>query len=286
MGSIPNTTNEQPLHSILIPGITFTFATDMIPNCTDCYGSSEYSIHLGNDTEVAAGTAANCTQCHDNVVLNYTGNVFPSGLYNTNGNIHSTSRTDMLPNQTANLNDSCSICHVTVYGETTRTHSNLNACYECHFDPDVQYQNSVTDRPMEHTINETIGCRECHFDFSRLDDMGKPTSWVNYTMYNESVHGDQNKIDCVSCHTKDHLPPESGWKACECCHSYQSDPVDDTNRHNLTSTPSSSVVDITDCTVCHDATLYNTASTTFSSTANNDCRYCHTYPDKNREYFY
>ncbi len=137
MGSIPNTTNEQPLHSILIPGITFTFATDMIPDCTDCHGSSEYSTHLGNDTEVAAGTAANCTQCHDNIVLNYTGSVFPSGLYNTNADIHSTSRTDMLPNQTANLNDSCSICHVTVYGETTRTHSNLNACYECHFDPDV-----------------------------------------------------------------------------------------------------------------------------------------------------
>jgi len=41
---------------------------------------------------------------------------------------------------------------------------------ECHFDPDMQYQNSVTDRPMEHTMNETIGCRECHFDFSRLDE--------------------------------------------------------------------------------------------------------------------
>lgn len=261
-------------------------AIDMIPNCTDCHGSSEYSTHLGNDTEVTAGTAANCTQCHDNVVLNYTGSVFPAGLYNTNADIHSTSRTDMLPNQTADLNDSCSICHVTVYGETTRTHSNLIACYNCHFDPDVWYQNSVTDRPMEHTINETIGCRECHFDFSRLDDMGKPTSWVNYTMYNESVHGDQSKIDCVSCHTKYHLPPESGWKACECCHSYQLDPKEDTNRHNLTSTPSNSVVDNTNCTDCHYATLYNTASTTFSSTANNDCRYCHTYPDKNREYFY
>ena len=267
-------------------------SSEMIPNCTDCHGSGEYKTHLGDATEVAAGTAANCTQCHDNVSLTYnsSGTVLSPGTsYNTNGEIHTMTRDEMLPNQTANLNDSCAVCHVTVYNETTRTHSNNNACYKCHFDPDVQYQGTIQDRPVEHTTNETIGCRACHFNYTRVADIiGKPRYFVNETMFNASVHGNQSAIDCRDCHTKYHRPPEYTWKWCECCHSYQADPVNETDRHNVTADPLSyrvnvggtmtPVLNITDCTTCHDATQYNTARDTFNRTKN--CRYCHTYPDQ------
>ena len=267
-------------------------SNDLIPNCTDCHGSDEYKTHLGDATEVAAGTAANCTQCHDNVSLTYnsSGTVLSPGTsYNTNGEIHTMTRDEMLPNQTANLNDSCAVCHVTVYNETTRTHSNNNACYKCHFDQDVQYQGTIQDRPVEHTTNETIGCRACHFNYTRVADIiGKPRYFVNETMFNASVHGNQSAIDCRDCHTKYHRPPEYTWKWCECCHSYQADPVNETDRHNVTADPLSysvnvggtmtPVLNIADCTTCHDATQYNTARDTFNRTKN--CRYCHTYPDQ------
>ncbi|MBN2488718.1 MAG: hypothetical protein JXA98_06795, partial [Methanosarcinaceae archaeon] len=72
----------------------------------------------------------------------------------------------------------------------------------------------------------------------------------------------------------------------ECCHSYQSDPINDTDRHNITLKPQyylvggTPVVDITDCTTCHNATLYETSKSTFNRTSGKDCRYCHTYPDQ------
>jgi hypothetical protein len=66
----------------------------------------------------------------------------------------------------------------------------------------------------------------------------------------------------------------------------QQDPVNQTNRHNITANPWNytkdgiSVVNITDCTSCHDAALYNNATSSYGYGKTYDCDYCHTYPDK------
>ncbi len=69
----------------------------------------------------------------------------------------------------------------------------------------------------------------------------------------------------------------------ECCHVVQNDPINDNDRHNVTNDPLNyiigvvPVVNITNCTVCHDATAYNASVDTY---ATNKCRYCHEYADK------
>jgi hypothetical protein len=124
-----------------------------------------------------------------------------------------------------------------------------------------------------------------------MDDyLDKPNYYVNETMFNDSVHSLEKGIQCRDCHTSAHPPPEYSWKWCECCHSYQSDPINETDRHNVTANPLSysinvsgtltAVLDITDCTICHNATQYNTSKETFNRAAGRDCRYCHTYPDQ------
>ncbi|HJH28760.1 MAG TPA: hypothetical protein C5S51_03580 [Methanosarcinaceae archaeon] len=224
-----------------------------------------------------------CMVCHTTVT--FTANSTPDTL--------TINITDHSGAHTWNSKPSCTKCHsisesVERPGPYPYGHELLNIgwgnntqCLKCH-----NIYNQTAGRDHGHDVTNRESCTGCHYNYQAMNDYGNPSVYVNETMYADSVHGIKPGANCTQCHTKDHPPPESGWKACECCHSYQSDPVDDTNRHNLTSTPSSSVVDITDCTVCHEATLYNTASTTFSSTAINNCRYCHTYPDKNREYFY
>jgi hypothetical protein len=163
-----------------------------------------------------------------------------------------------------------------------------------------------------HNVQVGQACTGCHFSFTTMNGTyGRPTKYLNETMFTASVHG---ALDCLNCHTVTgngththpgsdptiFTPPEYGWKWCEACH--ESQPVNSrmepvlfnitnkTGRHNLTNRPSQtyynisgtlqSALEITDCTACHDATLYNNAKATFNRSSGKDCRYCHTLPDK------
>jgi hypothetical protein len=180
-------------------------------------------------------------------------------------------------------------------GKTATTNSE---CYNCHGGKPDSFHN-------ETLIRGAGTCRDCHFSYSIAG-----SKFVNETMYNRSVHGNQSVIDCEDCHTntssgttnhtgKNYLPPESGWKWCECCHAVKltydnRTPIITTGigqRHNLTSKPQYiyynvsgfeglvNFKQITNCTVCHDAMLYNEAVKTYNRTSGRDCRYCHSFPD-------
>jgi len=122
-------------------------------------------------------------------------------------------------------------------------------------------------------------CGNCHFG---LNDS---YAYVNETMFNASVHG---AVNCTTCHVNEkmnHPIEEHTWKWCECCHSYQSDPLNETDRHNVTAYPANysakgvNVLTITECTECHDAAAYNNALQNFNSSTKRECRWCHSYPD-------
>jgi nitrate/TMAO reductase-like tetraheme cytochrome c subunit len=130
-----------------------------------------------------------------------------------------------------------------------------------------------------------------------------PYAFVNETEYNQSVHGNQSVIGCTDCHTNtssgtlnhtgsNYYPPQSGLKWCEDCHVVNQTATDPMS-HNITSKPQNynvtyqgqemSVLNVTDCTACHDATMYNKASATFNKTSGKDCRFCHTFPEREPE---
>ncbi len=161
---------------------------------------------------------------------------------------------------------------------------NNTQCLECH-----NIYNQTLGRYHGHNAT-TESCTACHYNYTAMNDYGKPSVYVNETMYESSVHGTSPGTNCSQCHTNYHPPPEYTWKWCECCHSYQSDPINETDRHNVTADPLSysinvsgtltPVLNITDCTICHNATQYNTSKETFNRASGKDCRYCHTFPDQ------
>ncbi|MDF1533976.1 MAG: hypothetical protein P1P69_05675 [Methanosarcinaceae archaeon] len=167
-------------------------------------------------------------------------------------------------------------------------HTGINesdeTCASCH--GGLLSGNTTTE--LVHSIDEGYGgCTNCHYDYTFMSTR-TADAYVNSTMFNESVHV---SLDCINCHTKGHYNI-GARKSCEDCHVVQSDPVNDTNRHNITSTPSLyqvggvSVVTITDCTICHESGIYASSTSNFNKDAAVDCDYCHTYPDKNKESFY
>ncbi len=135
------------------------------------------------------------------------------------------------------------------------------------------------------TLSWSEECGGCHFGLNDTD------AYVNETMFNASVHG---AMKCIDCHINEtfnkslvHPVEDYTWKWCECCHSYQTDLVNEKDRHNVTNTPSTysvggtNVLDITDCTTCHNATAYNATVDYYNTNEDtNECRYCHVYPDK------
>ena len=135
--------------------------------------------------------------------------------------------------------------------------------------------------------NVTVpSCLDCHYSYEYMNgsSVNRPEKFVNQSMYEASPHG---SLRCEDCHTKGHNNI-AARKACEDCHSVQQDPKNSTERHNITGDPlnysipgiNGSVVNITDCVVCHDQTQYNNATSSYGlppKTAN--CDYCHTYPD-------
>jgi parallel beta-helix repeat protein len=129
------------------------------------------------------------------------------------------------------------------------------------------------------TLNWSEACKSCHFE---LDDSD---AYVNETMFNASVH---ETVDCTECHVNtqmNHPIEEYTWKWCECCHSYQSDPINESDRHNVTADPANysakdvNVLTITECTECHNATSYENSKQNFNSSTEHECRWCHSYPD-------
>jgi hypothetical protein len=173
------------------------------------------------------------------------------------------------------------------YNHSLSNYSDAN-CKECHGKFLSNWSNTTS---LEFVHNVGRGeCWGCHYDFAYMNNTrNRPGKFVNETLFNNSVHGDPTEINCWDCHTYAHPPPESGWKWCESCH-VANQSTSDPNRHNLTSDPQNnvfnstdSVMDITDCTECHDADLYDTATATYNSTSGKDCRYCHTFPDYDPE---
>lgn len=174
-------------------------------------------------------------------------------------------------------------------------------CASCHG------QNISGNRSVEFVHRVSVGqrCEDCHFNWTKMDaTYNRPTKWLNGTMFNGSVHGTSdrfpNKLYCFNCHTvlanataihpgtnpSLFTPPESGWKWCESCHVRQSDPVSQTDRHNITRTPSATTIGglpsvaVSDCRTCHDSSRLANATATFNRTSGKDCRFCHTLPDR------
>jgi len=156
---------------------------------------------------------------------------------------------------------------------------NDSTCKTCH---SIGLDNGTMDAFL-HNITAR-DCKYCHFSYSVMNSSGSPTAparYVNSSMFGESPHGN---VSCRSCHTGGHNNI-GARKDREECHA-----VRDTNnpreRHNITGDPDNykvggiSVVDITDCTICHDQNLYNKARSTYGINKPIDCDYCHTYPDK------
>ncbi len=153
---------------------------------------------------------------------------------------------------------------------------NNTQCLKCH-----NIYNQTADRYHGHDAS-TESCVGCHYNYTAMDDYGTPDVYVNETMYEASVHGNNPGDDCVMCHTNYHPPPEYTWKWCDCCHVVQPDPVIDVDRHNVTASPTT--LDVTDCTECHNATSYTNSINRYGGTsADYNCRWCHTYPDQEYE---
>ena len=167
-------------------------------------------------------------------------------------------------------------------------------CYTCHVDSQQQPKTFHVAG-----LNPGTDCALCHFNYTRMLGYGKPEKWINETLFNSSVHGNRSVLFCTNCHTmtEGHPPPESRWHWCEDCHAVMPQypngtPIKEVQqRHNMTFKPQysyvnvggtmTSVINVTDCTVCHDATMYNQARSIFNKTSGKNCRYCHPFPDLN-----
>lgn len=172
---------------------------------------------------------------------------------------------------------------------TSAPYYNDSRCQGCHGSLATGATNITA---LLHRVAQGTGCTGCHFDYTYMSGEGKPTKFINQTLFQASVHGNESVITCENCHTNttghpgSNTPPQSGWKWCEDCHVVNKT-ISQRNRHNITDNPltnmysaTQSVVDVGGtCTLCHDATLYNSAVATYNKTSGKDCRYCHTFPD-------
>ena len=304
---------------------------DIPYECYDCHnGNALYANvsgapavleHFKSGMEISAATSASdnsssCVVCHKlgEMKNSYTE---PDTDW-TNLSVASHYGTNTPPDTVgdSNLSEGCVFCHwdatnASKWGDATdlnvitypRPHTETTnvKCWTCHIDGNISI-NSF------HNVSLNPGwdpeCTGCHYSYDYMTNKdsaiagyfngsGATNKYVNETMFGDSVHV---TLSCGNCHTDseriEHPPTQGKRKSCESCHSVQSDGASETNRHNITSTPSShlvngtSVVEITDCTICHDSSIYANSTTNFNRYAAVDCDYCHTYPDKNREYFY
>ncbi len=238
---------------------------------SDLNSSKHYRMTL-NTSSGYPNEEKGCIVCHTNATFTIDYSVDPINI----------TITDYNGSHEWNSEPYCTSCHPLSGGGTgpdptnhifsDLKEQNNSACYDCH-SPD-RYGHSIT----------TPSCMECHFNFSKVNELREPTKYVNGTMYNQSVH---SGLNCTQCHTGGgHPPQQNKRKACEDCHAYQNDPKNETDRHNVTGNPNTymygglSVVNITDCTTCHDSGLYTNATSAYGYNKTRNCGYCHTYPDK------
>ncbi len=244
-------------------------------------------------------TITSCTYCHNDTKHNATALGRPA--YWKGDNVVNSSITS--------ASNWCAGCHWRGYSSDAKSYNDMTSAFttaNLPVPPEITngtyapynfsryYNHSLTNytdaacKPC-HGINLTSGkitafvhnitwgsCTDCHYSFSAMNITTRPDRYVNSTMFNASPHGG---VACSNCHTKGHKNI-GARKACEDCHAYQQNPLTDRNRHNITGAPGSGVVTNTDCTSCHDATLYNNAINNYGYNKTRDCDYCHTYPDK------
>ena len=268
-----NVSNATAVYNHFKGGINITANTNATTNSTSCgygchnlstmkvpgfdaSGNATYRVNMSQASHYAisrpdianvSGGYSDCTWCHRNSTNEFISIFLYEGP----------------PNYTANITHATKTSGCIVMG--------------CHNRGRI-HDSNLSIPP---TLNWSEQCESCHFG---LDDS---EAYVNETMFDASVHGGLN---CTMCHIDTHIdhPIEDyTWKWCECCHSYQADPINESDRHNVTTTPSTysvggtNVLDITDCTTCHNATAYNATVDYYTTNdITNECRYCHVYPDK------
>jgi parallel beta-helix repeat protein len=268
-----NVSNATAVYNHFKGGINITARTNATTNSTSCgYGCHNLSTMKvpGFDTGGNASYRVNMSQAsHYAISRPDIANV--SGGYSDCAWCHKNSTNEFIsifeyagyPNYTANITHATKTSGCIVMG--------------CHNIGRI-HDSSLT---IPATVNWSEECENCHFGLVDSE------AYVNETMFDASVHGGLN---CTMCHINtqiEHPIEDYTWKWCECCHSYQADPINESDRHNVTTTPSTysvggtNVLDITDCTTCHNATAYNAAVGYYANNAAiNECRYCHVYPDK------
>ncbi len=292
-------------------------------NCWECHNATakpyanvsnaaNVTEHLVNSKNVravrnAANETESCLACHNLNETKVSGYNITNANYSNLSYVSHYARNYTELSSQRNLTNNtkyCSYCHNNASGVFAgfidqpfidRSCQNIthgSNCSACH----------GAGRIHDASINKSLGadCLGCHGD---MNSSIAPGYYVNMTIFNASVHRIRPGFNCTDCHTMtgysnrsyNHPSLEYGWKWCECCHSYQADPLNMTDRHNVTFDPFNytlnvsgnltSVVNITECTFCHNATAYSNAVANYynSTAANytlNNCRYCHEYPDK------
>ena len=267
-----------------------TYAYQNVSNAPAVYNHFKSGVNITARTTADTNSESCGYGCHNLSTMKIAG--FDAGgnaTYRVNlsqSSHYPRSRPDIAT--TSNLSD-CTWCHRNStnefieifersgppnYTENIPHASQLSSCIisECH------------DRGRIHDKNLTIPaitwaeeCDSCHYG---LEDSDAKKYYVNETMFNSSVHASLNCTDCHINTTCDHPTEEYTWKWCECCHSHQNDFLNETGRHNVTETPRSSVLMITNCTTCHAESGYNSAIGNYNSSAEQECRWCHVLPDK------
>lgn len=238
----------------------------------DAEGNASYRVNLSqashyarNRTDIIiSNDLSDCTWCHRNSTNEFL------DIFERKG----------APNFTENIAHATSVesCILTECHKRGRIHD-LNLII-----PTWQWDDQLE---LPGSWQSDYTCKDCHYN---LNGSNVSQYYVNETMFNEAVHWNMN---CTLCHVRVanrpaslHPVAEYYWKWCECCHSYQNDSLNSSQRHNITSDPfnymlnvngnMTSVLNITDCTFCHNAADYNRSVAEYST---NKCRYCHEYPD-------
>jgi len=254
-----------------------------------------------------------CIECHNSVNITSYSMDLTDGVKvkNISTNIHSSWSTDLIPfnitqTKTTFTNTTCLHCH-----DNSSYIPQTAECHCCHSDNDG-YLNIHTNMSVSSTVVVGDGvhgsqCTECHYSYFTC----YPSAFVNESDLNNSVHKvTENAFYCTSCHvnTTGHRQTfefnESYLKWCECCHvSYQGQAVTGgtpkwaVSRHNLTGdvrhnyfyndsytlaqaiSAGLTVLNVTDCTACHDSTLITNARKYYNGSDTKDCRTCHPFPD-------
>lgn len=228
--------------------------------CNYCHGDSRHSENaLGRPANwsglnIINSSIANnsnwCSSCH------YQG--YTSGAMNYNNMVLTFEGENMpVPPEISNYSSFAPYSKNGYFNHTLTPDYSDSTCKECH---GVFLPNSTRMDGFMHNVSTGSGtCTGCHYSYSYMSTLGAEAKFVNQSMYNSSAHGSLE---------------------CEDCHSYQHDPINDRDRHNITGTPAENVVNNTDCTSCHDTGLVNNATAQYGYGKTYDCNYCHTYPDK------